>query len=246
MSRSTGHSRWFYPVATAGLLVLTVIGFHYFYFEGKAYPGRELAPPIRTLLVVHGVMMSAWMLVAVAQPLLVATGRKRMHRKVGAGAALLAAGLVVIGVMVSIESARITPPEVSRFGLLPKQFLVVPLWSIFAFGGFVAVGIACRNRPDIHRPMMFLASLSVVAAALGRFGMFNAHFRGTTLEHLLSAFVLTLVVGLLVLLVKWVITRSLDRWLALGLACFAVGCVVATAGSRSRAWDHLATALLGG
>lgn len=246
VNRPVRDPRWFYPVATATLLVLTVIGFQFFYFGGKAYPGRELPPPIRGLIILHGVVMSAWMLVAVLQPVLVATGKKRIHRKVGAGAMVLAIGLIVIGLIVSIESARITPPDFSRFGLLPGQFLVVPLWSIVAFGIFVAIGVSRRNRPEIHRPMMFLASLSVVAAALGRFGMLNVYFQGTVLEQLLSAFVLTIIVGLLVLLVKWALTRSLDRWFALGLTGFTLGCVIATVGSRTQDWERVATALLDG
>jgi len=37
--------RHFYLIASIGLLMLTAIGFRFFYLEGKAYPGRELAPP---------------------------------------------------------------------------------------------------------------------------------------------------------------------------------------------------------
>ena len=41
--------RYFYSVATALLLVLTVVGFQLFYFHGQAYPGHPLTPPIKTL-----------------------------------------------------------------------------------------------------------------------------------------------------------------------------------------------------
>ena len=71
--------RYFYAVATVLLLVLVISGFHFFHFEGRAYPGaRELTPPIRMLLITHGVAMSAWMLLAIVQPLLVAQSRVKL------------------------------------------------------------------------------------------------------------------------------------------------------------------------
>jgi hypothetical protein len=79
-----GHTRWFYPVAILFLLVFTVIGFQLFYFKGMAYPGRPLPPPVRSLTIAHAAAMSAWMLIAVAQPFLIATGNKRLHRNIGA------------------------------------------------------------------------------------------------------------------------------------------------------------------
>jgi hypothetical protein len=42
--------------------------------HGKAYPGRELAPEIRTLLIPHGIGMSAWFLLFLVQPLLIVAG----------------------------------------------------------------------------------------------------------------------------------------------------------------------------
>jgi hypothetical protein len=239
------HPRWFYPVATLALLVLTIIGFQLFYFEGKAYPGRPLPPPIRTLLIVHGVAMSAWMLVAVLQPLLVAAGNRALHRRIGTGAAVLAVALVVVGIQVSIESIRITPPDLARFGLLPKPFMMVPLWSIAAFGLFLFLGVAMRRRPEAHRAMMFLASLAAVAAATGRFGIINGLLAGTWLEHVLSAFVIIVAFGVVVLAVRWAVTRRFDRWLGFGLAGFAAGSVLATSFARTPAWDRIATALLG-
>lgn len=239
-----GSTRWFYPVATLFLLIFTVIGFQLFYFKGMAYPGRPIPPPVRGLTIAHGVAMSAWMLIAVAQPFLIATGNKRLHRKIGAGAAVLAVALVVIGVKIAIESIRITPPDLARFGLLPKPFMMVPVWSILAFGIFVAIGVAKRNRPEAHRAMMFLATLAAVSAAMGRFGLLNGPLAGTWIEHLFSAFFLIVAFGVMVLAARWVAIRRFDRWLGAGLACFALGCMLATSIARTAVWDRFATSLL--
>src|SRR6185295_8722883 len=106
MSTPTSHlpnaasSRWFYSLASLSLLVLMFIGFQLFYLQGKSFPGRPLTPPIRTFIIVHGSLMTAWMLLAVVQPLLVGTGRKRLHMKFGMFGVALAASMILVGVRI--------------------------------------------------------------------------------------------------------------------------------------------------
>src|SRR5512139_458269 len=72
-------SRLFYSLSSLLLLVLTFLGFKLFYLEGKAYPGHPLPPPTRTLLIVHGLLMSVWILLAVVQPWLIAAKNRKLH-----------------------------------------------------------------------------------------------------------------------------------------------------------------------
>ena len=64
-------SKWFYAFAGLVMLVSAVVGFEQFYFHGKSYPGREITPPIRSLIIVHGIAMSLWSILILVQPLLV-------------------------------------------------------------------------------------------------------------------------------------------------------------------------------
>jgi hypothetical protein len=247
-SRSRAHAapeHWFYFTASLALLVLAFIGFRLFYLQGKAYPGRELTPPIRPLLIVHGVLMAAWMLLAVAQPLLVAAGRRRVHMALGKIGAGLAAGIVVVGVQVAIGAARVNPPDHRLYGLAPKEFVMVPLASILAFGALVLVGVWNRRRPEVHRPMMLLASLVIISAAVGRMPLLNGWYAGTWLERLFSAFPVMLAIGAALLAGKWLVTRSFDRWLAAGFAALAAMSLVASLTARTAAWTHFTTALCG-
>jgi hypothetical protein len=66
---SPNRARLFYTGAAALLPILTFLSFQQFYLHGKAVPNRELTPPIRTLLILRGTAMSAWMLLVLAQPL---------------------------------------------------------------------------------------------------------------------------------------------------------------------------------
>jgi hypothetical protein len=237
-------SRWFYPIASGLLLVLTVVGFRHFYLQLQAYPGRPLPPPARAIYIIHGVLMSAWMMLSVVQPLLVATGRKRIHMMLGKFAMGLAVGIVAAGYLIAIGSTKGTPPDLVRFGLAPKAFLTVPLSGLLTFALFVTVGVLNRRRPEIHRPMMFLASLAVVAAALGRIAPLNEWYAGTWLEHWFSAFVSILLLGALLFAVKCAIERRFDRWFAGGLATLAVICIAASLVAKTAAWEQFATLLL--
>jgi hypothetical protein len=237
------RSRLFYPIASFALLVLTLIGFRLFYLHMQAFPGRPLTPPLRTLLIVHGVLMTAWMLLSVVQPLLVATNHKRAHMKLGMFAAVLAAAIVITGYLVAVNAARVNPPELRLFGLAPKEFLTVPLFAIMTFAILVFIGVWNRKRPEIHRPMMLMASLAAVSAALGRMPQLNDWYANTQLEQWFSAFVTTLVVGGLMLAVKCAVEKRFDRWFAAAFGIVVTTCVTSSLVAKTQTWSEFATIL---
>jgi hypothetical protein len=238
------HARWFYSIASFSLLVLTFIGFQLFYLKGEAYPGRPLTPPIRTLVITHGILMSVWMLLAVVQPLLVGMRFKRVHMKLGILGMLLTIAMVFVGWMVGIAATRVNPPEMQLFGLNGRQFMAVPLVGIIVFALFVLIGVMNRRRPEIHRPMMLMATLSVVAAALGRIPQISAWSFGTWWEQTFSAFVMTVVIGAILLVGKCIVTRSFDRWFAASFVLLAAASAGITFLARTQGWDQFALYLL--
>ena len=238
--------RFFYLLAALLLLGVTFIGFELFYTHGQAFPGRPLTPPIRGWLILHGVLMSAWMLFSVVQPLLVATGRKRIHMMLGRIGAVLAVALIVVGLEVAIHAARVNPPDLRLFGLVSKQFLIVPVSGMPGFDILVSLGIWQRRRAEIHRPLMLMSSLAVVSAALGRMPRLNDWYGGTWLEYVTSAFFTTILLGGLLVAAKWVMTKKFDRWLFrawVGLALLLIG---ASLSARTAAWEQIATWLIQG
>ncbi|MDD5141504.1 MAG: hypothetical protein PHY43_14740 [Verrucomicrobiales bacterium] len=236
--------RYFYSAATVLLLGLTVVGFQLFYFHAQMYPGRPLTPPIKTLIITHGVAMSLWMLLAIMQPLLVAGGSRRVHMALGKVAAVIAVFLVVLGLKLGIASCQVAPPELMYGPLTPKQFLSVPVGDIALFALFVAAGVSWRKRPDIHRPMMFLASLTAVAAAISRMDFLNHLYAGTVWEKLFGFFFFALVIGGVFLIAKCVVFRKFDRWFAAGFGVMAVWFLMVTQGATTPVWDAIASFLL--
>lgn len=238
------RARLFYTGAAALLLILMLLGFQQFYLHGKAFPNRELTPPIRTLLILHGTAMSAWMLLFLAQPLLIVSGNRRVHMMLGRVGAVLAACIVFLGLRVGIEAARVNPPDMKLWGLVPKQFMAIPIISILIFAVFVIVGVWNRRRPEVHRPMMLLGVLAVVPAAVDRIDAIRSLYSGTVWGTIFGPFFGSLVTGLLFLVVKWLLTRSWDRWYAMGYAGLVVASPLIMRLATTSAWDHFTSFLL--
>ena len=217
----TNPARFLHATFAVLLFVLTFLGFQFFYLQGKAYPGREILPQVKTLVVLHGLFMSTWMVLYVVQPFLIATGNRRLHMAVGKFGAVLAASMVVLGPMVSVATTRYGP-EFPLWGLNRRQFMAIPILVMLVFAVFVALGVWQRRRPEIHRSMMLLATLGIVVAATDRIGALHALYGESIWGQVFGPFFPELEIGAAFLGVKALLTRSFDRLFATGLAVFAV------------------------
>jgi hypothetical protein len=124
------------------------------------------------LVVAHGIVTAAWLLLFLVQAILVATGRTDIHRRTGLLGGVLAIPLIALGCLTVIGFARrgydlsgdITrvfaapgAPTPSTAALAP--ILLGPLWNVVEFGALVAAGFWYRRRPDIHKRLMLFALL---------------------------------------------------------------------------------------
>jgi len=239
------RSRLFFPVAAILIVVLTALGFGAFYTHGKAYPNRPLAPPIRGLLIAHGISMSLWVVLLVVQTSLIALNRRKVHMALGKFGAVLAAAIVVLGLWVALRAAAIMPPEARIWGVDGKTFLAVPIVSMLTFAGLVAAGIASRRKPAIHRTLMVLATLAALPAAVSRIDPLSALYVGTAWEGWFGPYLMTLVFAALLVAARSVTVRSLDRFFALGVAALTVLSFATWQFATTAAWGRIATWLVG-
>jgi hypothetical protein len=146
-------------------LLIAAIVFAGFYRTFYLAPWLH-GPPLSPLRTVHGVAFSAWILLFIAQTTLVAAGRTEIHRRLGAAGVVLAAGMVVLGTVLAIGNAREggAPP-----GIPPRVFLIIPLFDMLVFAPLVAAAVWYRRRPETHKRLMLLATVSLLAAAVARF-----------------------------------------------------------------------------
>ncbi len=243
--RKADPGRLFYPFAGVLMLLLTLVGFRLFFFSGMAHPGRPITPPIRTLVITHGLVMLAWILLFLAQPALIAVRRHKLHMTLGWVGAALATLVVVTGTTVALQSAGVTPAEVRIWSMPPKQFLSVPLVTVLLFAGFVGVAIWQRKRPAIHRTMLLCGTMAATGAAVSRIDPITRLYVGTPLEHWFGPFLGMLAVAVLLLGLRSALTRTLDRWLALGVGILILAGAGTMLVARTGAWNTFASALVG-
>src|SRR6188768_3696401 len=99
--------RRFYIGMALLVLASVFIGFSRTYFLKPWFPeAQQFAPPEAFFFYIHGVSFTAWILLLVLQPLLVARRRVDWHRLVGWFGAGLAAVVIVVGTMGALIAAR--------------------------------------------------------------------------------------------------------------------------------------------
>jgi hypothetical protein len=220
------------------------LGFQRFYLHGRAYPDRPLTPPIAHLVILHGAAMTGWMVVFLAQPLLILAGNRRLHMRVGRIAAVLAACIVLLGVKLAIEAARAKPPGMLTNGLTATQFMAIPILSMAMFGGLVGAAVWFRRRPSWHRSLMLLGTLAALSAAIARIDVLSGLYAGTFWDRVWGPFFFTAVVAVFLLILQCLLTRSLDRFFAWGCAGLAAALALAFQATTTPAWDTFAQFLL--
>lgn len=242
---AVGAAKWFYPASAVLLLALAFIGFGRFFLHGRAFPDRPIHPDIKLTVVAHAVSMMVWLVLLVVQPVLIALRKHRLHMALGKFGAGLALVIVVLGVMTALGSAKTTPAEAVIWGLTVKQFMAVPFISVWVFAGFVALGVVYRKKPDIHRAMMFFATMTTMSAAVSRIDALNNLYLGTVWESWFGPFFMTNLLGVLLLAVRCALIRGFDRYFAIGLAGMIAAGMFIMNFAPTGAWEAFATLLVG-
>ena len=126
-------------------------------------------PPLSLTVQLHGLAFTLWIVLFLAQSWLVRQRRIDLHRIVGTGGAALAVLLVVMAMAVAIPQARQFIVTGHRpLGFSPEQFLFLQMGDMLQFSILVTLAVILRRRPEAHKRLMLLATLSIIAPAIGR------------------------------------------------------------------------------
>lgn len=234
------RDRFFYTIAGALFLVLIVIGFQHYIFHGRLSDNRPIMPAMLVAIVAHSTAIFAWFLLFFVQALLISTRNRRIHMKLGWGVLVVAAAIVLTGPIVALAETRLENATVFEWPALP--FLLVMVTEIFLFTVFVSIGVFYRKQPRIHRPMMLLASLSLISGATARIPLVNAIF-GT--HQWMALFAPVVVLGGFLLLMRWAMTRRFEQEYALGYAAWIAVTLLASRLAMTHVWVSWAAAMAG-
>jgi hypothetical protein len=156
------RERFFYVGMSIAVLITVFAGFGPTYYLRPYFTATPLMP----LLHLHGLVFTSWLVLFMTQTTLVAAHRTDIHRRLGILGGVIAVLMIIIGATTAIIRAKqgATPvPEIS-----PLSFLVIPLGDISVFAVLVGAGFYYRRRSDVHKRLMMLATISILAAAIAR------------------------------------------------------------------------------
>lgn len=152
--------RSLYRWAPWGALAIVFAGFARTFYLKQVFG----TPPLSALLILHGVLMTAWFVLFIVQTRLVAAGRTDLHRRLGVAGALLALAVLIAGPTVAITAAKLGHSP----GPPPLVFLVVPLMDMVVFALLVGSALLFRRRSDVHKRLMLLSCVGLLTAAIAR------------------------------------------------------------------------------
>jgi hypothetical protein len=170
----------FYVGAGAFVILLCVLGF------GPSLvnqAGRRA--PLTPIVIAHGLVSSAWLLLFLAQATLVAARRTALHRRLGPAGVVLTIATVVLGYVATLALARrgfdlsgdLTPPGLAMLPLAERAAGVLPpLAGLMTFGALAIAGVWYRHRPAVHKRLMVLALIALVPVPL-------IHLAGSLARH---------------------------------------------------------------
>jgi hypothetical protein len=120
-------------------------------------------PPILHL---HGLLFFAWTLFFVVQTTLVAAGRLERHRALGLLGVSLATAMLFVGMLTALHGIRLG----IALGLEAQNraFSIVPITTVGFFACAVAAAVANVARPEVHKRLMLVATVSLLPPAFAR------------------------------------------------------------------------------
>jgi hypothetical protein len=176
-----GHRSRYFQGMSILLLVIVVTGFSRTFFLRWMFT----VPPIAPHVFVHALVMTAWFTLFVVQTSLIAAHRIDLHRRLGVMGAVLAVAVAAVSLRAALGlPAHFKLDHVPNGTPMTAESMVQITWGNFAsialFCGFVATAILMRRRPEAHKRLLLLASITMVGAAIGRYVVLLNMWGGST------------------------------------------------------------------
>jgi hypothetical protein len=206
-----GRSRFYVAIALIAAAIVFA-GFARTFFFNAFFAHGYLG----TLRIVHGTVFSLWLVLLLVQTTLVARKRTDIHRRLGIFGFVLAVLMIIVGLAMAFNAAKYgfhgagLPP--------PLIFVAVPFFDIVVFATLIAAAFYYRRKPEIHKRLIIVATISILPPALARFCLLSPVLMKTLP---FSAFIGADLILLGCILYDYSKTKNLQRaWLWGGLLFF--------------------------
>jgi len=162
LNAARSEARYFY-VWMAGACVLVAFGGFAGTYWLQVPAGTFVGEPIIHL---HAALFSSWTVLFLSQTWQAASGRMEHHRAWGVAGAALVGAMVVVGFAAALNSLR--NGIAGGYGDAARDFMIIPTTAILLFAGLFIAAMLNVSRPDWHKRIMLVATVSLLQAAMAR------------------------------------------------------------------------------
>lgn len=172
--------RWIYVMMAVLLITVVLVGFIPDSIQKIAAVDAGLRPPFPMAMHLHAVLMGSWMLLLLAQTVLMATGRRQGHMQLGVLGMILAPALVIAGfvlVPTNLQSFQQftadvpaeMQPQIQGFLRFMTDIALIQIRAGVCFLLLVFLALRARKVDSgLHKRLIILATIVPIPAALDR------------------------------------------------------------------------------
>ena len=178
--RAHAIDRWIFVFMAAWFIFVVLVGFIPDAIGKVEAVQAGQRPPFPLVLHMHAVAMGAFLLLLLAQTVMVATGRNELHKQVGVAAFVLVPVLVVVGIVLAPtmyyqtwDAFQAAPAaakaQLQQILYIREDILLLQISSGLLFATFIAIALRARaTNSGLHKRMMFLATAVPLGASIDR------------------------------------------------------------------------------
>ncbi len=214
--RAHAVDRWIFVFMAAWYILIVLTGFIPDSVMKVQMVEAEARPAFPLVLHMHAVAMGSFLLLLLAQSVLMATGRCERHKKLGIVAFALVPIIVIVGFVLAPtiyhqvwNFARTGPPalrpKMQQQVLALDDILLLQIRAGILFPVFMVIALKARGKnAGLHKRMVFLAPVVPLGAALFRMTWLPTSFPASALSN--DLFLLATIAPLFM----WDVVRN--RW----------------------------------
>src|SRR5687768_8657653 len=162
---AAGSQRFYVRMAVI-FIAVAVVGFAPTYWV-PMLRGTLDVPPFAHL---HAAVFYGWTLLFLRQTTLAASGRMTRHRELGVAGVALATAMLLVGLGLSVNSLRRF--EAAGLSESGRAFAIVSVSAITLFAALFTVAVFNVRRPDIHKRLMLVATISLMQPTIARWFLY--------------------------------------------------------------------------
>jgi hypothetical protein len=162
LTRLVSHParRWFFVGMALVMIATSIAGF----LPAIISPATRRAP-LTLLAEAHGIVFSMWLLLYLAQSLLIANRRVALHRRLGLTSVALLALMIPLGFTTTTAMIRrgfdLSGDQHVRTSQDAVDASVFNLAALLTFIILAVAAIAYRRRPGVHKRLMLFANIAL-------------------------------------------------------------------------------------